>query len=152
MAFAVCILFPTSPPALFCDHGFRVSKVLVSCLQGWRAPEAVFILVLCCRHSVLLSLTCCSTTSFSPGFRSAVTLLYGAAFIRACLYGCWLFTGDLVLLSCPMLFFSEASAISHCWRQDAQCGWSNPLRFCPGNQDQSWLTVLWARWLAGLLN
>lgn len=27
-----------------------------------------------------------------------------------------------------------------------------PLLVCPGNQDQSWLTVLWARWLAGLLN
>lgn len=67
-------VFPTSYPTLFSVHDFRVSKVSVSCLQAWRAPGAVFIPVPCCRQSVLLCPSCCSTTSFSTEFWSAVIL------------------------------------------------------------------------------
>lgn len=69
-------IFPTSYPALFSVHDFRVSKVSVSSLQAWRAPEAVYPGALLQAVSSALSPTFCSTTSFSAGFWSAAVLLY----------------------------------------------------------------------------
>lgn len=69
-------IFPTSYPALFAVHDFRVSKVSVSSLQAWRAPGAVYPGALLQAVSSALSPTFCSTTSFSAGFWSAAVLLY----------------------------------------------------------------------------
>lgn len=115
-----------------------------------------------CRQPALLSLAGCSTTSFSPGFCPAVifcagggTALYTnfALLIQESLPVWWVvIEGRPCLCALPVLLFSEVLDTRRCWRQDAQCGWSKPLHLCLGNQGHLWLMVLWARWLAGLLN
>lgn len=159
--------FPTSYPALFSANGLRVSQESVTFLQALElhlSQGAAFIPVPCCRQPALLSLAASSTTSFSLGFWAAVIFCTGggtalctspALLIQESLP---VWSWSLVLHRVPCLcvipepLFSEELDIRHCWRQDAQWGWSNPLHFCLWNQDLLWLMVLGARWLAGLLN
>lgn len=104
---SACFSCITHSPALCSAYSVRACKASVCFLQGLRHAGAVCISIPCS------SLPDQLLVGFLISHKICVQLcacISHYSFIRARLCGCWLFTGDPVFLSCPMLFFSEASS------------------------------------------
>lgn len=160
MAFALHV-FPTSYPALW----FESFQGICGLSASLRSPRS------CIYPGALLQAASSPLPGrlqhhrFQPWVLSSCNLLYRRrhSFVHkfciahpgefACVVsGYW---GETLPLCPPSAAFLWG--IGYKALLEARCpvwcpGWSKPLHLCLGNQGHLWLMVLWARWLAGLLN